>query len=233
MNGEFLPYMEQNKGRVSEVMLWNLERPSGSGGLHKYTDDNKEYMEAGHLDGVIVSDRKLAYDTGFKHVPLGSHRELGVPGSKDDRLSGYDLIHLSCYSNHRSWLFHEPNNPKIDLYGLVVARNSWVHARHKALTHSRFMLNIHQDEFLYIEPLRFSLAAAYGLPILSEQCFDVYPYAGDYWVSKDDDIKGMLRSVWWVRDMIAYEERYYPAGMEMRRYMTTVHSFRTCLEAYL
>jgi hypothetical protein len=54
MNGEFLPYMEQNKGRVSEVMLWNLERPSGSGGLHKYTDDNKEYMEAGHLDGVIV-----------------------------------------------------------------------------------------------------------------------------------------------------------------------------------
>lgn len=232
MNGEFVPYMEQHKGRVSEVLLWNLERPSGSGGLQDYISGNRQYMDAGHLDGVIVSDRQLARDSGFKFMPLGSHHKLGVPGDADARLNGYDLIHLSCYSNHRSYLFKTPeeNEPVID--GLTVAANAWGHDRHIRLMSSRFMLNVHQDEFPYLEPLRFSLAAAYGLPILSEYCMDTWPYKSNRWVHMDKDVTKLLRSDW-VRDKDMWRELVYPVGLEMRKFMITVQSFRACLEKFL
>ena len=153
-----------------------FERP-GEDGIQGYIDGNRQYVDAGHLDGVIVSDRQLAEDVRFKFVPLGSHTGLGAPGHLDARLAGYDLIHLCCYSLHRSFLFKTPEVIRDTIMGLIVADNGWGEDRHIRLMDSRFMLNIHQDEYAYIEPLRFSLAAAYGLPILSEYCFDVWPYS--------------------------------------------------------
>ena len=233
MNGEFTPYMEQNKGRVSEVLLWNLERP-GDDGVQGYINGNRKYMDAGHLDGVIVSDKQLADDSGFKFVPLGSHHKLGTPGDLDARLNGFDLIHLCCYSLHRSFLFKTPEEPRDNISGLTVAANGWGNERHVRLMSSRFMLNIHQDEFPYIEPLRFSLAAAYGLPILSEHCAETYPYSRG-WVTMSvfgHDVTELLNSEW-VRDPVMFTERGFQVGLEMRRFMSTVHSFRVCLEAYL
>jgi hypothetical protein len=229
MNGEFLPYMEQHRDRASNVFLWNLERPGGSGGLEEYMHSNREYMYAGHLDDVIVSDRQLADATGFKFMPLGSHEQLGEPGSLEDRLLGYDLIHLCCYSNHRAWMFRTPSDPHRVLEKLTVARNAWGRIRHLSLQQSRYMLNVHQDEFQYIEPLRFSLAAAYGLPIISEQCYDIYPYSSA--VYKADNIRALLGAEW-VRDM-EYYRHAYRLGLEMRDTMTTQYSFRNCLEKYL
>jgi hypothetical protein len=233
MNGEFTPYMEQNKGRVSEVLLWNLERP-GDDGVQGYVNGNQLYIGAGYLDGVIVSDKQLANDAEFKFVPLGSHYGLGEPGRLERRLGGFDLIHLCCYSLHRSFLFKTPEEPRSDILGLTVATNGWGDERHARLMRSRFMLNIHQDEFPYIEPLRFSLAAAYGLPILSEHCAEIYPYSRE-WVTMSVpgcDVTELLNSEW-VRDPVMFIERGFQAGIEMRRFMSTVHSFRACLEAYL
>lgn len=233
MNGEFVPYMEQHKGRVSEVLLWNLERPSGNDdGIRGYIIGNRQYMDAKHLDGIIVSDRQLAKDVGFKFVPLGSHSDLGMPGDLNARLRGYDLIHLCCYSNHRSGLFKSPSKPKPSIDGLLVAPNAWGDERHIKLMNSRFMFNVHQDEFPYMEPLRFSLAAAYGLPILSEYCFDVWPYMSHEWVRMDKDYRKLLNSEW-VRDLAEFVLRGHPAGLEMREHMTTTQSFRACLESYL
>ena len=231
MNGEFEPFMEQHKDRFSKVMLWNLERPSGSGGLQQYIDDNRKYIDKGYLDGIIVSDRALANDTGFTFVPLGSHIGLGRPGSARDRLLGYSLIHLSCYSNHRAWMFRTPSDPYIELEGLPVARNSWGIARHRALMQTQYMLNVHQDDYLYMEPLRFSLAAAYGLPILSEQCFDVYPYQ-EGWVSMSPNVRDLLRTEW-IGDSKEFMDMYYQLGLNMRKTMTTIYSFKNSLEVFL
>ena len=233
MNGEFTPYMEQNKGRVSKVLLWNLERP-GDDGIQGYVNSNQLYIGAGYLDGVIVSDKQLAYDAGFKFVPLGSHYDLGTPGDLDARLNGFDLIHLCCYSLHRSFLFRIPEEPRDNILGLTVATNGWGDERHTRLMSSRFMLNIHQDEYPYIEPLRFSLAAAYGLPILSEHCAEIYPYSRD-WMTMSvpgHDVTELLNSEW-VRDPVMFTERGFNAGLEMRKFMSTVQSFRVCLETYL
>jgi len=38
------------------------------------------------------------------------------------------------------------------------------------------MVNVHQDDWLVIEPLRFALAAAYAIPIISEWVHDPWPY---------------------------------------------------------
>jgi hypothetical protein len=230
MNGEFEPFMEHYKDRVSKVMLWNLERP-GDDGIQGYSNGNYRYIEAGLLDGVIVSDRQLARDTGFKYVPLGSHHKLGTPGDLAYRLDGYDLIHLCCYSVRRSYLFKTPEEPKDVISGLYVASNGWGYERHLSLINSRFMLNIHQDQYPYMEPLRFSLAAAYGLPILTEYCLDIYPYKTG-WVHMSENVMDLLDSDW-VREDDIFSGHAYPAGLEMRRVMTTEFSFRACLEKYL
>jgi hypothetical protein len=231
MNGEFMPYVTQFSDRVSKIVLWNLERPSGSNGLQNYVSSNHQYINDGWLDVVIVSDRQLANDTGFRYVPLGSHEGLGTPGSLNAKLKGYDLIHLCCYSNHRSYLFETPEKNKEIISGLSVASNGWGHERHIRLMHSRFMLNIHQDEFPYMEPLRFSLAAAYGLPILSERCIDPHPYITG-WITMEDDINKLLNSEW-VRSIVEYASVIHPLGLTMRKHMTTRLSFRACLEEYL
>ena len=135
---------------------------------------------------------------------------------------------------HRSILFKSPEVLRDNILGLTVAANGWDYVRHVGLMGSRFMLNIHQDEFPYIEPLRFSLAAAYGLPILSEHCAEIYPYSRE-WVTMSvpgHDVAELLNSEW-VRDPVMFTERGFHAGLEMRRFMSTIHSFRACLEAYL
>lgn len=233
MNGEVVPFMDQHPypDRYSKVVMWNLERPSGSGGLQSYIDDNRRYIENRQLDEIIVSDRALAEHTGFKFVPLGSHVGLGTPSNITERLLGYDLIHLSGYSPHRAWMFISPEKHRRELEALTVAQSGWGEARRKALQFSRFMLNVHQDEYLYMEPLRFSLAAAYGLPIISEQCLDMYPYVLE-WVVMGGSVRSLLRSAW-LRNLELYAERYYRLGLEMRKVMTTTYSFRNCLEKYL
>jgi hypothetical protein len=45
-----------------------------------------------------------------------------------------------------------------------------------------------------------------------------------------DDVMSILRAG---IDYTFYQDRYYPAGLEMRRYLTTTFSFKTLLDAFL
>jgi len=159
MNGEMLDFMsDENKRNNHKATLiqWNLERPSGSNGMQQYINDNKKLLHQDYFDMIIVSDHVLAQQSGFVYVPMGSHEGLGYPGDYQDKF--YDFIHLSCYSSNRSWLFKDPSTPKEEIDGLKIATNGWGEERHQRLLRSRFMVNVHQDEYMFIEPIRFSLA---------------------------------------------------------------------------
>ena len=171
-NGEFFPLSEQKK-RKSKLLLWNLERPSASGGVDEYKLHLDKHIKDGYISGVIVSDTTLAKATGFSYVPLGSHPELGEPGMN----KSFAYIHLMCYSNRRSLLFNSPQEIKNQYGGLNIAPNGWGEDRHQGLQKSWLMLNVHQDDLNYLEPLRFALAIAYGLPVLSENLYsEPFPY---------------------------------------------------------
>jgi hypothetical protein len=82
-NGELRPHIDNqaSKPRNAHLILWNIERPSGSAGsVGQYADANHELIEKRYVDEVWVSDRRLAEETWLRFVVLGSHPGLGEPG---------------------------------------------------------------------------------------------------------------------------------------------------------
>jgi hypothetical protein len=226
LNGELkeqLSDLSLRLSRKADIVLWNLERPGGSGTLQSYRDGNQSLIDTGFLDCVIVSDKQLAKDTHFKYAMLGGHPGLGEYFRWAKRT--WDVVHLMCYSNRRGYWFQEPGKPKADVDGIRVAPNGWGNIRYDSLVQSRFMLNIHQDEFPYIEPLRFILAACFGLPILTEVCADYYPYQDWHMAFHLHDAVNVIKTAidGWNLD--------WEVSREMRQQMTQVYTFRAGIEA--
>ena len=221
MNGEIQSWNDETRARKrAKVYLWNLERPSGSGGLQNYINDNNKLIEDGFLDDVLVSDKRLAQDTRFRYIPLGSHPDLGHPGGLSEKR--YDVVHLMSYTGRRSdsW-YKDP--------GITVAPNGWGDVKDASLRRSKLMVNIHQDDMKFIEPLRFALAAAYGLPIITESCLSIYPYDTARAVIQCER-ESMLQTIHMV--LKNYTELYY-AGLVLRDRFTRNVTFRSCLERHL
>lgn len=223
MNGELKHRDNHLQDRNCKIVLWNLERP-GDGTVEQYRDDSNSLIENGVIDQVIVSDKQLAKDTGFTYVPLGGHAGLGEPGTE----KMYDLVHLMAYSNRRGEWFQEPSQNRRIMGQFTVAQNGWGEDRHKALQASRFMFNIHQDNHPYIEPLRFVLAAAYGLPIITEESSNYWPYDIYHYITfklgREMDVIGeaLQQYKWW--DVV---------GKDMRKTMCENWTFRNMLEEFL
>ncbi len=90
------------------------------------------------------------------------------------------------------------------------------------------MLNVHQDTDMIMEPLRFALAAAYELPILTENLYEnSYPYiVGITHFPIGDIASAMLMAV----------RRYgvlLSGAKELRELVTGPYSFRRCIKRYL
>jgi len=223
-NGDLTNHMANHVTRNAKVFLWNLERP-GDDTVEHYRRDNQAWIDAGCVDEVIVSDKKLASVTNFHYIPVGSH--IGFGFVSDVKI--FDVVHLMCYSLRRAFLF-DYLTPLAHYNGISIAPNGWGDVKCKSLSMSKFMLSIHQDDHMYIEPLRFALAAAYGLPIISEFAEDVFPYvAGAEIILLDDVIK--LDST--VRGARRNYRRHASAGLMMRNRMCGEFSFRRCIERYM
>jgi hypothetical protein len=230
LNGELKAHLDWSQGRQCKIYLWNLERPGGSGSLGQYKNDNQALIDQGFVDKIIVSDMSLARDTGFHYVPVGSHEKLGVP-EYDKSTKVYDFIHLMCHSGRRS-LFFDYLTPRRVLNGFSIAPTGWGEARDWNIRSSKFMLNIHQDDHRYIEPLRFALAAAYGIPVLSETLLNSFPYPSDMFLQFNyiQGSNATFRAMHYALDN--YDEMISNADI-IRELMTTSFSFRKCLELYL
>ena len=219
-NGEWTYYVDQFKDETkARVYNWNLERP-GNSSIDDYIYSNDELIRKGYYSGIIVSDRALAKRANFIHIPVGLHEGLGTPGEYDDK--EYDAIHLMCPSYRRGDWFSSGWGPKSEVKGLKVATNCWGEERHEKLRRTRFMVNIHQDDHKIIEPLRFTLAAAYGLRIVSEVSDDFYPY---------DECNGVLIPDGDYRaPFMSYDEVAYRLGLYFRDKMLADFPFRLCVE---
>ena len=213
-NGEWRPHInnenklvhEGKKNIAAHLILWNLERPSGSAGsigryalsnrLLQYgfwdeTGSKKHLNDQGEteisygrfVDEVWVSDRQLAIETSHatRFVVLGSDKGLGEPGDEKK----YRFCHMS-YANGRrqSVLKHFSDSDSAQgnsfwPWDEAENKEKYSSRRDEVLKQSRFALNIHQDQHPFQEPLRFALFAAYGIPTLSESILDAYPWLPD------------------------------------------------------
>lgn len=189
MNGEYRPHVDNqaHRPRNAHIILWNIERPSGSAGsVGQYGEANRELIYSRYVDEVWVSDRRLAEETTLRFVPLGSDEGLGQPGDGQKR---YQFCHMSYEVPRRQTIYKFFDKQ-------AIGPNSWPPERDKVLQQSRFALNVHQDQHPFQEPLRFALFAAYALPIVSETIFDAYPWSDEFMIfSGYDNLILKLREV--------------------------------------
>lgn len=227
---------KQKRPVYAHLIHWNLERPSGSAGsVGNYAKQNT-YLKDGlwpngertkrrgdgqtvtaygrFIDENWTSDRRLADETQLRFVVLGSDTGLGSPGNEKQ----YSFCHMS---------YEVPRRGNIYKHFLAdqIAPNCWPPERDKVLGASRFALNVHQDIHPFQEPLRLALFAAYGLPIISETIFDIYPWSEEMIITVGyDNLASKLREA-----LISDYEPYREMGLRARERMTGDFNFKKCV----
>ena len=228
MNGEWRPHIENEhasgKLHQCDLVLWNIERAGGGDtkSVGNYTRANWDLIYQRHVDRVWVSDRRLAKETGLHYAVLGSHPDFGHPGDVREKI--WEITHMSYVNGRRSRILDQlSRHSSYDQFNTEdrISHNCWPPERDKVLQASKFALSIHQDDGPFLEPLRFALFAAYGLPIISETVFDAHPYGEDTMIfAAHHDMVGVVHRL--LRD--SYEP-YQRMGQRCREMMTEEFEF--------
>lgn len=212
MNGDWRVHLDtqQNTARNCHLILWNLERAGGSdGSVRGYAKDCKQLIDERYIDEVWTADSKFADETGTRFVPIGSHPKLGQTNATHKK---YNFAHFSYVVPRRETIYNQ-------LPGM--APNGWGQQRTTTLMRSRFALNIHQDQFPFMEPLRLALFTAFALPILTESIYRLDPYRGEDLIQCNyfeivDTAKKLLAEPY---------EIYKQMGLRNRNYITSNFCF--------
>lgn len=206
--------------RRCELIWWNLERPEPDGSspdmaaFHRSIDYALSYCNT-----VWVSDLHYAnLHPRLVHVVLGSHKDLCLDGSHLQ--SKYDVSLMSYMNGRRNAMSLSAMD------GLTVSPNGWGQDRDKILRSSVVMVNMHQTDSLIGAPLRFALAAAYRMPLVSEHMFNPWPLVdGQHFVSaRPEDINGAVRSL--LEDYVRRER----IGTRLHQLLTEKWTFRVGVE---
>jgi hypothetical protein len=174
MNGEFRPHIDnhRNEDKKCKILWWNLERPPRDENHNAHKRDINDLLNR-YVDKMVVSDLwyKHTYykEFGDKIIfcPIGVDKVLCDDPWRDHK--SYNFAHMSYVWGRRDILNRLPS-----MFG-----NCWGDARRNGLLNTKFMVNVHQDQYGIIEPLRFALAVSHGLPIITENCHNPFPYEPD------------------------------------------------------
>jgi len=139
-----------------------------------------DYVQKPGIAETWVSNATFAQRLGARFVPLGSHEMLG---SMQQLESIYDVAHMSYADIYRRRLLLD----QLIAAGGKVAPNGWGQARDSILRSSKVMLHIHQfAEYPALAPLRAAIAAAYGLPLITENGWSTAPYTEAIYAPYDE-----------------------------------------------
>lgn len=160
-----------------------------------------------------------------RHVPIGGHSGLNLD-LNDCPAKEYDVAFMAYTDVYRRKLIKDA----LESHGLKVAPNGWGRERHDILTRSRCIVHVHQwEDIPTIAPLRWCLAAAYGLPIISESVNDRRPFAaGDFMTADYDSLVETVADA--LADGNGQLETY---GRNLHNYLCRVLTFRESVERAL
>lgn len=149
---------------VGKVIWWMLERDAiDAGNLDAYQADLALF------DALWVSDRSCVnLHAKFEHVILGGHAAFGDPCVAKH----YEVCVLAYLWGRRQRVVDE-----LAQRGLKIAPEAFGrYQQDRFVATSQLMLNMHQyDTAKIIAPIRFAVAASYGLPLITEDVRDSFP----------------------------------------------------------
>ena len=218
LNGSWNHGWQNPKARM---ILLDLEWRLSSGG---HTWDKNELVVPPGVAEVWTSDPWYAGIVGAKYVPLGSH-----PGLAEDTAPSaehFDVAPLSCQSQDGG------RQHMMDLLmkqGVSIAPNAWNPDRDAMLKNTTAMLHIHQwRKVRTIAPLRFAIAAAYGLPLISEQVEQRGIFDGVALFTSYDAMPEYVKTL-----TQRYPERLKEHGQALKELLCVQNSFKACVERAL
>lgn len=217
LNGEWHHGWQQHMS--AQVILWDLE--------WRIADD----VDFGGIippgvQRVWASDKWYADQIGAEYVLLGSHADLSE--QYEDLTPPDHLIFnvtLMAYMNGRR------NAVQGDLLraGISIAAPAWGQERHNRMMNISAMLHVHQHEGINtIAPLRFALAAAYQMPLISETCHDPAGFAD---VTLHADYEHIADYTALMVNRYMNTLRGY--GKQLYQYLCIENTFRQCVERAL
>src|SRR3990172_401663 len=220
VNGELRPHMDYRRSILKgiqkpKIVWWNLERPDSGRqfSIRNMREENSEILR--YVDAIWVSDRYFqSLDPRMTFVVLGSHSQLMEDLGEDPKETIYDLAPMAYLNPRRTTILAQLKNFRI-------APNAWGKERARILARTSVMLNIHQTDAQIVEPLRFALAAAYGMALISETCADPYPLVNGHDILMSD--YGNLGN--YTGDLI-YGQRLGDAGLRLKDKLTVEWTFR-------
>jgi len=192
INGEVSGHLVANvrtTRRKATLIWWCLERFDGPGMReHRPSDIVDEALGYG-FDRLWTSCREVRkLDPRLEHVVLGSDARLAEAEPRGGEL--YDFTHQSYAWGRRMILYRN----MISL-GLREGHSTWGKDRVSVLSNSKVLVNAHQYDMPVYAPLRFALAAAYRLPVVSEYIEDPYPLVGVIESVKYDALPGRVYDI--------------------------------------
>ena len=205
----------------ARIVHWDLEwRLQGQG----YQWEKAEYDDIPGVAETWASDKWYAGIIGARYVPLGSHPGLVLSEKSDD--ARYDVAILSCLSEDggRQHIFSNLMEA-----GLSIAPNAWNPHRDAILKASHVMLHTHQWRNVHtVAPLRYAIAAAYALPLVSEYVEDASIFQDAVLFCRAESMPDYLNTM--IKRHYSLMLEY---GKELYELLCVEHSFRKCVEAAL
>lgn len=159
LNGEYGPEPWPAK-RASKMIHWNLERGPSTLRPDPRFDEEWRSDLAWATDGAAYGKCRFV-QVGYDPYVVGT-RGAAAWRDRQEKWT-HEFVHLSYMSPRRQYII-----PTIEQAGHTMVAGGWGEERDAALRGAKYMLSIHQDEHPHIEPLRYSLAASYGLDIVTE-----------------------------------------------------------------
>jgi hypothetical protein len=176
---------------------------------------------------VWCSDAWFARQIGAKYVPMGSDDRLNVEHPLTAIPLLYDVAQISYQVPRRQYI-----TERLQAEKMKVAPNEglWGHERSEILLRSKVMVHVHQHENAPgVAPLRWCLAAAHGLPIITERLEDRGIFGYSYMLMSDYQHLPQFTSMI-VRDSYS---RLQDFGIALHNLLCRDKTFRKCVEAAL
>lgn len=143
------------------------------------------------ISEVWCGDKWFADLNGYHYVPLGSHPDLK---SNADNLSDthYDVAYLGYFIPRRDQIRHD----LLELGVKCSPIHAWGDERHVVLSNSTAYLHVHQwGDKPGIPALRMVVAAAYGLPVITETCADAGVFQEYVYQTSYDKVQWMVKAI--------------------------------------
>lgn len=187
-----------------------------------------------HLDGipplagveVWAADKWYAERLGARYVPMGSHPKLCPEQTPKQDI--YDVAFIGYFAGvpRRQVIRDQLLQRSVKLS----PPGAWGEERHTLLRNSASYLHIHQlANAPTVAPLRMVVAAAYGLPVISETVADAGIFRKHLLQSDYDSIA--YNTVLWMA--YEWEKELLPRGMSLHQKLCVDFPFRKSVEAGL